>query len=86
MARLNRVPPLKLAALSMHRVHGIRGSWLEQKQKRLEQEAREETARQKTLVYICCRNNKNSHENIYSKYILVVALFTFRTLPCAAVP
>lgn len=27
-------------------------------------------------TYICCRNNNNGHENIYSKYILVVALFT----------
>ena len=31
-------------------------------------------------IYICCRNNKNSHENIYSKYILVVALFTPQTV------
>lgn len=27
-------------------------------------------------AYICCRNNNKSHENKYSKYILVVALFT----------
>ena len=31
-------------------------------------------------LYICCRNNANNRENIYSEYILVVALFTSRTV------